>query len=456
MRKKASLVWTYLLPKVPKLIGATASYYAVGPPKPSWTYQFSIIMAMVKAFAEHLHDVPLKESQAISRANNKYFPIHPRADASESIVPSSYRDKAAVYVDSLLKEQGIDSTLLGWDWIHDPRAEKPLKGEWTEAKVKDEKYAEGRTILYLHGGGYFLCSVKSHRWATWSMVRTAGAKVFSLDYRLSLDSPFPAALHDALAAYLYLLDPPSDSGFAPVDPKNIVIMGDSAGGGLTFATMLAIRDSGLPMPAGVIGWSPWIDLLLSMPSIVENTGTDYLPAEGFTHGGKASLKNIAKLMASAVAGQSEESLHEKIPLVQHYTNNKLLNCKYVSPLLEDNLEGICPVMILAGDAEMLRDESIVFAKKHANSSANISLRVYDDMPHVFQVFGFLPSAKHAYWESGDFVRNVTLGGAGLPSAKSYERVSVQGWRRPLEEEAVPEWEERIGKLGGGPKFLAKL
>ncbi|KAF9195809.1 hypothetical protein BGZ49_002972 [Haplosporangium sp. Z 27] len=220
--------------------------------------------------------------------------------------------------------------------------------------------------------------------------------------------------------------------------------------------MLAIRDSGLPMPAGIIGWSPWIDLLLSMPSVTENTSTDYLPAEGFTHGGHASLKKIAKVVMSVPAGLEDESLHQKLPLVQHYTNNKLLHCKYVSPILEDNLEGACPIMIIAGDAEMLRDESIVFAKKHANSSANISIRVYDDMPHVFQAFGFLPSAKHSYWESGDFIRNVTVGGAGLPSTKSYERISVQGWRRPLEEEAVPEWQERIGKLGGGPKFLAKL
>ncbi|KAF9355666.1 hypothetical protein BGX26_006256 [Mortierella sp. AD094] len=445
-----------MLPKVPMLVGTTASYYALGPPKPSWTYQFSITIAMARAFAAHLDHVPLKQAQAMARGNDKYMPIHAGANSSESAVPNSYRDKAAVYVDGLLKDQGIDSTLLGWDWAHDPRAEKPLRGEWTETKVKDEKFAEGRTVLYLHGGGYFLCSIRTHRWATWSMARIAGARVFSVDYRLAPDSPFPAALHDALAAYLYLLDPPADSGFAPVDPKNIVIMGDSAGGGLTFATMLAIRDSGLPMPAGIIGWSPWIDLLLSMPSLVENTTTDYLPADGFTHGGEASLKKIAKVVMSASEEFDEESILQKLPHVQHYTNNKLLNCKYVSPILEDNLEGTCPIMILTGDAEMLRDESIVFAKKHANASASISLRVYDDMPHVFHAFGFLPSAKHSYWESGDFIRKVTLGGAGVPNTKSYERVSVQGWRRPLEEEAVPEWKERIGKLGGGPKFLAKL
>ncbi|KAI8606509.1 Alpha/Beta hydrolase protein [Dissophora ornata] len=424
MQKKASLIWTYMVPKAPLLIGTTVSHYTSGPPKPSWSYKFNITMALAKSFAAHLEDIPLKQTQAMSRLNDKYAPVHSDAIATESSVPNSYRDKAAGYVDTLLKEQGIDSTKLGWDWKCDPRAEKPLKGEWTEAKVKDDKFAEGRTVLYLHGGGYFLCSIKTHRWATWNMARMGGARVFAVDYRLAPDSPFPAALHDALAAYLYLLDPPADSGIAPVDPKNIVIMGDSAGGGLTFATMLAIKDSGLPMPAGIIGWSPWIDLLHSMPSVLENAVSDYLPSEGFTHGGQASLKKMAKVVVAAV-GSDEQSVLQTLPAVQHYTNNQLLHCKYVSPVLEDSLDGVCPIMIIAGDGEMLRDESIVFVNKHANASTDIQLRVYDDMPHVFQIFGFLPSARHSLWESGDFIRNVTLGGPGVAKSKSFERISVQ-------------------------------
>ncbi|ORZ23752.1 Alpha/Beta hydrolase protein [Lobosporangium transversale] len=464
MKKKAALVWNFLLPKAPLLIKTTVSHFTFGPAKPSWSYKFSITMAMARAFAAHLEDVPLKQSQIMSRLNDKYAPIHAGANSSESTIPNTYRDKAAVYVSKLLRDQDIDSDKLGWDWEHDPRIEKPLKGEWTETKVKDEKFAEGRTVLYLHGGGYFLCSIRTHRWATWNMARLGGAKVFSLDYRLAPDSPFPAALHDALAAYLYLLDPPADSNITPVDPKNLVIMGDSAGGGLTFATMLAIRDAGLPLPAGIIGWSPWIDLLHSMPSLLENTASDYLPAEGFSHGGQASLKKLAKAIVQVTPGLDDDMIMQKLPTVQHYTNNRLLRCKYVSPVLEDDLAGTCPIMIIAGDGEMLRDESIVFAKKHANAPTSILLRVYDDMPHVFQMFGFLPSAKHSLYESGDFIRSVTLGGNGLSSVKnddnkepikSYERISIQGWRRPLEDD-IPDWKERIGKLGGGPKFLAKL
>ncbi|KAG0260543.1 hypothetical protein BGZ95_004400 [Linnemannia exigua] len=454
MNEKAAFLWNFILPKGPLLIGTTLSHYTYGPAKPSWTYKFSLIMALAQSISGHLDARPLKQFQAMSRLNDKLSPVHPGARASDAVVPNSYRDKAAVYVDQILKQEGVDSAMLGWDWKNDPRAEKPLKAEWTETKAKDGSYKEGRTVLYLHGGGYFLCSIKTHRWASWNMARLGGAKVFSLDYRLAPDSPFPAAIHDALAAYLYLIEPPADAGFAPIDPKNIVIMGDSAGGGLTFATMLAIRDAGLPSPGGIIGWSPWIDLLLSMPSVLENTATDYLPAEGFTHGGGASLKKMAKVAHTSV-GDDQDALLEKLPPIQHYTNNKLLSCKYVSPVLETNLEGTCPIMLIAGDAEMLRDESIVFVKKHAEAPTNILLRIYDDMPHVFQMFGFLPSARHALKESGDFIRAVTVGGSGVAD-KSFERVSVTGERRALEADAVPEWKERIGRVGGGPKFLAKL
>ncbi|KAF9929025.1 hypothetical protein FBU30_001934 [Linnemannia zychae] len=454
MNEKAAFLWNFIVPKGPLLVSTTLSHYTYGPPKPSWSYKFSLIMAIAQSMGGNLSERPLKDFQRMSRLNDKLGPVHPGANATDAIVPNTYRDKAAVYVDNILTQEGIDSATLGWDWKNDPRAEKPLKAEWTETKVKDDTYSEGRTVLYLHGGGYFLCSIKTHRWASWNMARFGGAKVFSVDYRLAPDSPFPAAIHDALAAYLYLIEPPADAGFDPIDPKNIVIMGDSAGGGLTFATMLAIRDAGLPTPAGIIGWSPWLDLYVSMPSFLDNAASDYLPAGNFSHDKGASLKNLAKA-AAAVAGEDQTVLLERVPQIHHYANNKLLGCKYVSPILEDNLEGTCPIMLIAGEGELLRDESIVFSKKHADAPTNVLLRVYDDMPHVFQMFGFLPSARHSFKESGDFIRSVTISGSSVAD-KSFERISVTGARRPLEADPVPEWKERIGRLGGGPKFLAKL
>lgn len=105
---------------------------------------------------------------------------------------------------------------------------------------------------------------------------------------------------------------------------------------------------------------------------------------------------------------------------------------------------------------MLRDENIVFAKKNENATAPLHIRVYDDMPHVFEMFGFLPCAQHAMQESGEFIRRVTVDGKGLATSKVFERVSVDCVLRPLEDEAVPEWSKRIGRLGGGHSVLTNL
>lgn len=104
---------------------------------------------------------------------------------------------------------------------------------------------------------------------------------------------------------------------------------------------------------------------------------------------------------------------------------------------------------------MLRDESIVFAKKNANASAPIQLLIYDDMPHVFQMFDFLPSAADAVQRSADFIRQVTIGGEGVEKKSSY-RVDVDGRLRALEDDAVVGWEARVGKLGGGQAVLVQL
>ncbi|KAF9425257.1 hypothetical protein BGZ94_007692 [Podila epigama] len=504
-RKLASLLQV-IVPQIPLLISTSIKHYTVGPPKPSWSYKFSITIALLQSMIAQLNNVPVQQSQIMSRMSEEDAPVAEGAVATAQCIPNLYRDMAARHLDRIFALEKIDEAKLGWDWKNDPRAEEPLLAEWTEMLVKEkEDESDGsrddngtglkdgtdlqddknenvnenenenenekvhdcdRIVLYLHGGGYFLGSIRTHRWASGAIARLGGARVLSIDYRLAPDSPFPAALQDALAAYLFLLNPPADSGLLPVDPKRIVIMGDSAGGGLTFGTMLAIRDAGLPMPAGIIGWSPWLDLLHSMPSLFTNVPTDYLPAEGFTQGGQGSLKNVAKL--AKMEGPDVDLLqHPDLPEIQYYASNAILACKYVSPLNEDNLEGACPMLIIAGDGEMLRDENIVFAKKNAKATAPLHLQVYDDVPHVFVMFGFLPCAQHALKDSGDFIRRVTRRGAPrvgdddndnddkFPN-KKFERVSVNCVRRPLEDDAVPGWEKRIGRLGGGHSVLVNL
>ncbi|KAG0350419.1 hypothetical protein BGZ54_003832, partial [Gamsiella multidivaricata] len=230
MAQKAIGFLKLMLPRIPLIISTTFSHYVYGPPMPSWSYRFTLTVTLLRSFIAHMNLAPIKQSQAMSMMTEEDAPVKPGAIASGATISKSYRDKAAEHVARLFDLKGIDSANLGWDWKNDPAADGPLMAEWTETVTKDEKHAEGRTVLYLHGGGYILGSILTHRWASASMARLGGAKVFAIDYRLAPDSPFPAAIVDSLAAYLYLLHPPADSGFAPVDPKNLVIMGDSAGG----------------------------------------------------------------------------------------------------------------------------------------------------------------------------------------------------------------------------------
>src|SRR3984957_13255834 len=138
----------------------------------------------------------------------------------------------------------------------------PLRGEWLTPEQPS-----GTTILYLHGGGYYFCSPATHRGLAFPLARRSGARTFSLDYRLAPENPFPAALDDALAAYRKLV---ADG----TPPASIVIAGDSAGGGLALATLLALRDAGDPLPAGAAVSAPWTDLAATGASMTTNDGRD--------------------------------------------------------------------------------------------------------------------------------------------------------------------------------------
>ncbi|KAK4057569.1 hypothetical protein OIO90_001214 [Microbotryomycetes sp. JL221] len=152
-------------------------------------------------------------------------------------------------------------------------------------REQTDSYAEDmdsmRCVLYIHGGAHLFGSINTHRYQIWRYARKIGGRAFAVKYRLSPQYPFPCALQDCLAAYLYLIRPPPGVKHKPIDPSKLVVAGDSAGGGLTLALMTMLRDSGLPMPAGMVLISPWVDLTHSFPSILQNTATDIIPPYGF-------------------------------------------------------------------------------------------------------------------------------------------------------------------------------
>ena len=175
-------------------------------------------------------------------------------------------------------------------------------------------------VLYLHGGGYAVCSIDSHRDLCERLAHAAHAAVLAVDYRLAPEHPFPAALDDALAGYQWLLD----EGHAPA---SIAVAGDSAGGGLALATLLAIRDRGLPEPACGALLSPWVDLELKGDTMKTKADVDPIVEE-------AALRNW----------------------IQCYTPDADVTNPLISPLLAD-LRELQPLLIQVGENEALLDDA---------------------------------------------------------------------------------------------------
>lgn len=242
-----------------------------------------------------------------------------------------------------------------------------LKGEWVEWTESPQ-----RMVYYLHGGGYVACSPATHRSFTANLSRAANAKVFALDYRRAPEHKFPAAVEDAVRGYQMLLD-------EGILPEQIIIGGDSAGGGLTLATMIALRDRGLPLPSAAFCLSPWTDLAGTGGSIQANEEKD-------------PMLSGKKLRQFAALYHGDQSPTEPL----------------VSPLYGD-LIGLPPLLIYVSNTEILLDDSVRVAARAKKHGVKVDLRVWNDLPHVWPVFvSFkLPEAFAALDEIAEFIKQQT-------------------------------------------------
>lgn len=237
-----------------------------------------------------------------------------------------------------------------------------VSAEWSVAAGVDE----AKVVLYVHGGGYVMGSAGSHRDVTGRLSKAAGARVLSLNYRLAPEHPFPAPVDDAVAAYRWLLA-------QGISPGNIAVAGDSAGGGLAIATLLALRDAGEPLPAAGIGISPWVDMEGTGESMTTRAAVDPVVQ-------KEGLLGMAKLYL----GDADP----KNPLA--------------APLHAD-LAGLPPLLLQVGDAETLLDDSTRLAEKARAAGVDVTLKVWDEMPHVWHLFApILPEGRQAIDEIGSF------------------------------------------------------
>jgi monoterpene epsilon-lactone hydrolase len=216
-----------------------------------------------------------------------------------------------------------------------------------------------RVLLYLHGGGYVMGSPRSHQHLVSHLALALGCPALNLDYRLAPEHPHPAAVEDTVAAYRWLLD----RGHAP---GHLAIAGDSAGGGLTLATLVALRDAGLPQPAGAAPISPWTDMEGTGESMTSRADLDLLV-------GRDGLKIMADHF---LAGSDPRHPH-------------------ASPLHAD-LAGLAPIYIQVGDHETLLDDSTRFAARAEAAGLDVRIDVFPEMQHVFQFSaGNVPEADEA-------------------------------------------------------------
>jgi epsilon-lactone hydrolase len=242
-----------------------------------------------------------------------------------------------------------------------------IYAEW----ILNNQTKEDKVILYLHGGGYGYCSVYTHRSLAARIMNEAGVKVLLPEYRLAPEHPFPAAIEDTLTIYRWLLKQGYES-------SNIIFAGDSAGGGLSVAATLALRNQSETLPAALVCLSPWVDLTSSGESYRENSDKDpYLRSD------------LVRLTAQAYA--AGESLDNTL----------------ISPVFA-NLSGFPPMFIQVGSIEILLSDAQLLADKARQAGVEVDLKVWEGMWHVWQISSRLPEAKKAVEEIGNFVRQFSL------------------------------------------------
>jgi epsilon-lactone hydrolase len=287
----------------------------------------------IDAVRAHLAKLPPSDSLTIAERRAQY-------ERAEKVFPTPPD----------VKVERVNAPTAPAEWLRPPSAEP------------------GRVVLYLHGGGYVIGSPRSHRHLAAAIASAASASTLLLDYRLAPEHPYPAAVEDATAAYRWLLD-------QAIAPERIVIAGDSAGGGLTVATLLALREARVPLPAGGVCISPWVDLTCGGASYATKADADPIVR-----------RTGVEQMAQAYLGATSP----RTPLA--------------SPLFAD-LRGLPPLLIHVGTDEVLLDDAIQLAERARAAGVDATLETYERMIHVWHWFlPMLDEAETAVEAIGRFVR----------------------------------------------------
>ncbi len=246
----------------------------------------------------------------------------------------------------------VDADGVPSEWITCPNAEKE------------------KVLFHLFGGGYVMGTIETRRWLPFLIGRASNIRSLLIEYSLAPEHPYPAALEDSITAYRWLLS-------TGVSSQNIILSGGSAGGALAVSTLLRLRELNLSLPAGAVLLSPWTDLACTGESLKSNA--EYEP--GIT---VQMLRGMAKL---------------------YYRDQSPKN-PLVSPLYA-NLEKLPPMLIHAGNIETLRDDSVRLADRAKAAGIDVTLKIWEDMPHVFQnYYNDLPESNQSIEIIGRFIQKV--------------------------------------------------
>ena len=288
--------------------------------------QLQAIIQMIRSQPD-LHGAPIEQRRAAFEAVTQMFPV-----------PDD------------VKSEPVDAGGIPAEWIAAPGADPD------------------RVIYYLHGGGYAMGSINTHREMVSRICRASGARALAIDYRLAPEHSFPAAVEDATAAYRWLLS-------AGVDPARLVIAGDSAGGGLTVATLVALRDAGDSLPAAAVCLSPWVD-----------------------------MEGIGESMTTKAEADPMVNREDLIEGAQAYLGGADPRTPLAAPLYAD-LKGLPPLLIHVGTAETLLDDSTRLAERAKAAGVDVTLEPWEDMIHVWQFLAsMLAEGQQAIDRIGGFIR----------------------------------------------------
>jgi len=259
-------------------------------------------------------------------------------------------------------EAGLSQLPLASDVRCEPVDAGGVSAEFVTTTESDDE----RVIYYLHGGGYVIGSISTHREMASRLARAAKARVLLVDYRLAPENPFPAAVEDSVAGYKWLLS-------RGVKPGRQVIAGESAGGGLTAATLVALRDRGELLPAAAICLSPWVDMEALGESMVTRAELDPI-------GQRDQILEMARLYLGGT--------DPRTPLA--------------SPIYAD-LTGLPPLLIQVGTSEVLYDDATRLAERAKAVGVEVVFEPWEEMIHMWHFFPMLPEGQQAIDRIGEFV-----------------------------------------------------